>query len=193
MGSLSGVYEGRIVSLGNGNATAFIPQVFGDVNVTISDFVHTPEVGMGWVAFLSGNCEYPVWLSGAGGSGGGGSDGFSFIQDTFPVPKKAGQTWFDTSDTTGGTAWTAIDEGTGELVWVQFAPGPTGVQGPPGPTGSAGTPGTPGAGIQESKDQGQLEAPEPLEILGRKDRRVMLVSRVRRGSEFLEVARQVRC
>ena len=33
--------------------------------------------------------------------GGGGSDGFTFVQDTLPVATAGGQTWFDTS--TGDT------------------------------------------------------------------------------------------
>ena len=70
MGSLSGVYEGRIVTVGDGNATAFIPQVFGDTTITISNFLVDPLPGKGWVAFQSGDSEHPVWLSGSSGGTG---------------------------------------------------------------------------------------------------------------------------
>ena len=104
MESLPGVYEGRIVSLGDGNVTAFVPQVFGDTTIVVSNFLSAPAVGRGWITFQSGDPEHPVWLSGVvssdggGGFSGGGSDGFSFIQSDAPTPKKEGQTWFDLSD-----------------------------------------------------------------------------------------------
>lgn len=123
MGSLEGVYEGRIISLGDGNATAFVPQVFGDTQVTISDFLAQPMVGMGWVSFQAGDPEFPVWLSGrpssGDDSGGGGSDGFSFTQDTAPTATALGQTWYNTSN---GASLVWIIDGDSEQ-WVQFAPG----------------------------------------------------------------------
>ena len=76
---LTGVYEGRIVTVGNGNVTAFVPQVFGDTTITISNFLGTPEVGRGWVTFQAGDPEHPVWLSGLGASSGGGGEGASIF------------------------------------------------------------------------------------------------------------------
>ena len=50
--------------------------------------------------------------------------GFTFTQDTTPTPTKVGDTFFDTSTgVTGGCAYVAIDNGSGGLIWVQFAPG----------------------------------------------------------------------
>lgn len=68
----------------------------------------------------------PLGAGGGGGGGGPGVDtrGYSFVQSTAPSPTREGDTWFDTSTgASGGSSWVAINEGTGQLVWVQFAPG----------------------------------------------------------------------
>jgi len=79
--------------------------------------------GASFVWVDDGNSTQWVQFAPGGGSGSGGS-GFSYVRDTAPVPKKEGDTWFDTSTAaSGGTSWVALDEGSGELVWVQFAPG----------------------------------------------------------------------
>lgn len=50
--------------------------------------------------------------------------GFTFVQDTTPTAVKVGDTFFDISTgATGGNAYVAIDNGSGGLIWVQFAPG----------------------------------------------------------------------
>ena len=55
---------------------------------------------------------------------GGGGSGFTFVQDTAPVPEAVGDTWFNSSDgPLGGTSSVAIDRGDGVLIWVQFSPG----------------------------------------------------------------------
>lgn len=51
--------------------------------------------------------------------GGGGSDGYTFMQDTVPVATEDGQTWFDTS--TGDSFVWYEDGDSGQ--WVQSAPG----------------------------------------------------------------------
>lgn len=137
MENLSGVYEGRIVSLGDGNASAFVPLVFGDTTIVISDFLGTPVVGRGWVSFQAGDPEHPVWLSGAFSSDGGGEvvptddkTGFTFSQDDVPTATAIGQTWYET-DTGHSYVW--VDDGT-STQWVMFAPGPGGGSG-----GSGGT------------------------------------------------------
>jgi hypothetical protein len=63
--SLAGVYEGRIVTVGDGNATAFVPQIFGDTTIVISNFLSDPALvqpGKGLVSFLAGDPEHPVWV-----------------------------------------------------------------------------------------------------------------------------------
>ena len=39
-----------------------IPQVFGEADVEVTDFLSEPTTGMGWVFFQGGNPEFPVWL-----------------------------------------------------------------------------------------------------------------------------------
>ena len=66
-----------------------------------------------------------------------GEFGFTFVQATTPVATKEGTTWWNTA--TGemaGTSWIAVDEGTGELVWVQFAPSLSGTGTPSVPVGT---------------------------------------------------------
>ena len=57
---------------------------------------------------------------GESGGGGGGSDGFTFVQDTNPTATAGGQTWFDTS--TGYTYVWYEDVDGGQ--WVQDGPTP---------------------------------------------------------------------
>jgi hypothetical protein len=125
MERLNGVYEGRIVSLGEGNATAFVPQVFGDTTIVISNFLATPVVGRGWVTFQAGDPEHPVWLSGAFVTAGGvappgeGGSGFTYSQDFPPTDPSEDETWFNTVT---GASYIWLDDGTSQQ-WVQFAPG----------------------------------------------------------------------
>lgn len=75
--------------------------------------------------------ELTVTATLSAGSGGGGSDGYTYVQDTAPVsdefaPLKMGQTWYDTST---GDSYVWIDDGTSSQ-WVQTAPGSTGGIGP---------------------------------------------------------------
>ena len=53
--------------------TAYVPQVFGDTPIKITDFHGAPEPGMGWVFFQSGSPEYPVWSSAVAASTDGGN------------------------------------------------------------------------------------------------------------------------
>lgn len=68
----------------------------------------------------------PQGPQGPPGTGGGGS-GFTYVQEGVPTATAEGETWWNSSDdpALGGTSWLAVDEGTGQLVWVQFAPGGT--------------------------------------------------------------------
>lgn len=69
------LYRAKAVSIRSGSVEAFVPQVFGETTVTITDFLGTTPSAptMGWVFFQAGNPEFPVWSSGLGtGSAGGG-------------------------------------------------------------------------------------------------------------------------
>lgn len=64
MASYPGIYQAKAITLTGSVLTAYIPQVFGDVQVTIENFVGTAPTTdiMGWVAFQGGNPEFPVWI-----------------------------------------------------------------------------------------------------------------------------------
>ena len=78
MASYPSLYRAKAVNVvrqnGSPVVTAYVPQVFGDTPIKITDFHGTAEPGMGWVFFQSGNPEFPVWSSAvaAGTSGNGG-------------------------------------------------------------------------------------------------------------------------
>ena len=56
-----------------GAIEVFVPQVFGETPITITDAMGAlpSSPTMGWVFFQAGNCEFPVW-AGEGSGGGGG-------------------------------------------------------------------------------------------------------------------------
>jgi hypothetical protein len=58
------LYRAKAVAVTGGRVKAFIPQVFGDTEVTITAYLGGPptEPGMGWVTFQAGNPEFPVWM-----------------------------------------------------------------------------------------------------------------------------------
>lgn len=67
-----------------------------------------------------------------GTGGGDGRSGFTYVTDEMPAATTAGETWFNSSTAVGGgSSYVAVDEGSGELVWVQFAPGSAGPINPP--------------------------------------------------------------
>lgn len=51
------------MAITGGRVKAYIPQVFGDTEVTITAYLGgaPTEPGMGWVFFQAGNPEFPVW------------------------------------------------------------------------------------------------------------------------------------
>ena len=63
------IYKAKAVQATATTITAFIPQVFGDVPVVISDFLGPAAPGMGWVFFQAGNPEHPVWTTRITGAG----------------------------------------------------------------------------------------------------------------------------
>jgi len=70
------LYRAKAVSIRSGAVDAFVPQVFGEATVTITESLGSLPTapGMGWVFFQAGNPEFPVWSSGLGtGSAGNGN------------------------------------------------------------------------------------------------------------------------
>jgi hypothetical protein len=76
------IYRAKAIQFDGTTLIAYVPQVFGDVTIEITDIIGAVEPGMGWVFFQAGNPEFPVWMSGvseaaaAGGEEGGGSSIF---------------------------------------------------------------------------------------------------------------------
>jgi hypothetical protein len=56
------IYRAKAVSASTTALTVLVPQVFGDVPITVTDFIGTPDQGMGWVFFQAGRADFPVWL-----------------------------------------------------------------------------------------------------------------------------------
>lgn len=90
------------------------------------DFPNSPTNGQ---IFTSGGMSW-TYVTGVGWTLNSAivdaGSGFTFIQDTMPLPINVGDTWFDNSTgASGGTSWVAIEEGPegSEKNWVQFAPG----------------------------------------------------------------------
>ena len=68
MATYPSVYKARAVKYEAPVLTAFVPQVFGNVAIEITEVIGAPTQGMGWVFFQGGNPEFPVWNGGVGGS-----------------------------------------------------------------------------------------------------------------------------
>ena len=123
----AGIYRAKAVSVTAGQAptlTAYVPQVFGDTPVTITDFMGgIPTAGMGWVFFQNGNPEFPVW-AGVGivteppPDGGGGEDEVWIGPDTPPGDHEL---WYDTNapgpPSGGAQAYTHV-QAVPAAVWV---------------------------------------------------------------------------
>lgn len=111
----SGIYQARSTKL-NAGATldAFVPQVFGDVPVKVTRFLGDFPLGtgMGWIFFQGGDPAFPVWCSGLGGVGGGGS---VMDDEVFVGPSDPGTTqyelWYDTDATGGGSGSASLPAG----------------------------------------------------------------------------------
>lgn len=78
------LYRAKAVQYDGTTLTAYVPQVFGDVTIQITDLIGDVEPGMGWVLFQAGNPEFPVWMSGVSvtnvfGPGEGGDDSASIF------------------------------------------------------------------------------------------------------------------
>jgi len=61
------LYRARALMVDDGVITAYVPQVFGDTPIRITDTIGELPSGpsTGWVMFESGATEFPVWTTGA--------------------------------------------------------------------------------------------------------------------------------
>ena len=114
------LYRAKAVSIRSGSVEAFVPQVFGETTVTITDFLGvTPSAPtMGWVFFQAGNPEFPVWSSGMGGGSAGGGNGngdtgdHSMYDEVWvgpTAPPAAQELWFDTNEPPNGAFKVLVD------------------------------------------------------------------------------------
>lgn len=76
------IYRAKAVQYDGTTLIAYVPQVFGDVTIEVTELIGDVEPGMGWVLFQAGNPEFPVWMSGVSvtnvfGPGDGGDDSTS--------------------------------------------------------------------------------------------------------------------
>ena len=104
------LYRAKAVAVTGGRVKAYIPQIFGDTEITITSFVGGPptEPGMGWISFQAGNPEFPVWM-GAGvvtepDGGGGGGEGTDevWVSPTAPTDPNI-ELWYDPDAVPGVT------------------------------------------------------------------------------------------
>ena len=101
MAALPGIYRAKAASVSGTTLTAFIPQIFGDLAVPVTEFVGgmPTATAMGWVAFHGGNADKPVWLG--GGDGGGVTDAV-WVGPNAPAEAST-ELWFDTDETVAQT------------------------------------------------------------------------------------------
>ena len=102
MPSYPGIYRAKAVQYQSPNLTVYVPQVFGDVTITVTEWITVPETGMGWVMFQGGDPSFPVWV-GLAGSGSGGGGGGGTVTDVMWVGPSAPadptvELWYDTDD-----------------------------------------------------------------------------------------------
>lgn len=66
MANFPGVYQAKAVKINDNGVEVMVPQVFGETPVTVRRFIIGPptNVGLGWVMFMGGEPEHPVWASG---------------------------------------------------------------------------------------------------------------------------------
>jgi hypothetical protein len=109
MGRFTGVFRGKAVQVNGLSITAFVPQVYGEQPIVVSDFIGDvpADPGMGWVLFQAGNPEFPVWIgklasAGDGGGTGGGTNEV-WIGPNDPIPANPTiELWYDEDETPGG-------------------------------------------------------------------------------------------
>jgi hypothetical protein len=95
----SSVYRAKSVKYEPPVLTAYVPQVFGDVPIEITDVIGSATQGMGWVFFQGGNPEFPVWSGGVSGNGGGGGTVTDTLWTGPSAPTDTSiELWWDTDE-----------------------------------------------------------------------------------------------
>jgi hypothetical protein len=137
------LYRAKAVSIRSGAVEAFVPQVFGETTITITDALGAlpNQPTMGWVFFQAGNPEFPVWSAGVSAMGGGGNgNGSGGVDEVWigpDAPTGQQEMWFDTNAGPNGTLKVLVD-GVWQTAVVTSGGGGSGVDevsvGPDAPT-----------------------------------------------------------
>jgi hypothetical protein len=93
--SYDAIYRARAAARG-GALDVFVPQVFGDTPIKVTESVGGQVTGMGWVMFQGGDPAHPVWLPDVGLGSGGGADEVRIGPDE---PGSTIELWYDTDAT----------------------------------------------------------------------------------------------
>ena len=88
------MYRAKSVKFEAPILTAYVPQVFGDVPIEITEVIGSTTQGMGWVFFQGGDPEFPVWQGGVGGNGGTVSDTL-WVDEEPPTTTSGIELWWD--------------------------------------------------------------------------------------------------
>jgi hypothetical protein len=108
MGRFTGVFRGKAVQVNGLSITAFVPQVYGEQPIVVSDFIGDvpSDPGMGWVLFQAGNPEFPVWigkLASADGGGTGTGTNEVWIGPSDPIAANPTiELWYDDDEAAAG-------------------------------------------------------------------------------------------
>lgn len=121
MASYPGVYRAKAIKLVGNTLTAYIPQVFGDVQAVVENFIGdapTTDI-MGWVSFQGGSPEFPVWHGGGAGGGSGTVTDTLWVGNEAPTDDSL-ELWWDADDTPPLDPWTAMVLA---ATWTNFGSG----------------------------------------------------------------------
>jgi hypothetical protein len=106
--SYPAIYRARAAANGSG-LDVFVPQVFGDTPIKVTDSVGGQVPGMGWVMFQGGDAAHPVWLADIGlGSGGGSIEGLDEVWIGPDQPDDSYELWYDTDATAPAPVWAPV-------------------------------------------------------------------------------------
>ena len=113
--SYDAIYKARTTGRNGSVIDVFVPQIFGDTPIKVSDFIGAMPtgMGMGWVLFQGGDPSYPIWLADVGlGSGSGTGTGVNEVYVGTDPPTDPGvELWYDTDATPAPVTpvpWTTV-------------------------------------------------------------------------------------